>query len=185
MTKSFLRCTAIASLFVVAACATAAPPAAVVGQGAPRASFELAGGGALPLDAMRGDVVVLAFFTTYCPTSPATLRAVDDLRARESAHGLRVIAVNEGGTPSQVAEWTGRLGVHRLVVAFDKDGTAANGLGLLTVPSIVVIDRHGTVRHLHTGYHGDDERAAIEAEVSALLLESYLPAGDALAAIFP
>jgi peroxiredoxin len=178
MFTSLLRCTVTASLFALAGCATAPPPA-VVGQEAPKASFALADGGDIRLDGARGDVVVLAFFTTYCPSSRATLRAVDDLRARNAAGGLKVVAVNEGGTSSQVDELTSTLGVRRLVVAFDKDGFAAKELGLQAVPSIVVIDRHGTVRHVHPGFHGEDDRLAIEAEVSALLQETAPPTSDA------
>jgi peroxiredoxin len=173
MLTSIVRCTVTVGLFALTACATAQPPA-VVGQDAPNASFALANGGDLHLDGTRGDVVVLAFFTTYCPTSRATLRAVDNLRAHNTAGGLRVIAVNEGDTSSQVDDLTGRLGV-RLAVAFDKNGVAAKELGLVTVPSIVVIDRQGTVRHVHAGYHGEDDRSAIEGEVSALLLQAAPP----------
>lgn len=172
MFTSFLRCTVTAGLIAIAGCATAQPPA-VIGQDAPKSSFALADGGALRLDAARGDVVVLAFFTTYCPSSPATLRAVDNLRAR-NAEGLRVIAVNEGDTSAKVDDFTGKLGV-RLAVAFDKNGAAAKELGLVAVPSVVVIDRLGTVRHVHAGYHGEDDRSSIEGEVAALLMQAPTP----------
>jgi peroxiredoxin len=170
MFTSFVRSTVTASLVALAGCATA-QPASSVGLDAPRASFALADGGDLHLDGARGEVVVLAFFTTYCPTSRATLRAVNNLRARNATGGLRVIAVNEGGTSPEVDDLTGRLGV-RLDVAFDRDGVAARELGLQTVPSVVVIDRRGTVRHVHAGYHGEGDRSAIEGEVAALLLET-------------
>ena len=170
MFTSFVRYTVTASLISLAGCATAQPPA-VIGQDASNASFALADGGALRLDGARGDVVVLAFFTSYCPSSRATLRAVDNLRARNTAGGLRVIAVNEGDTSAKVEDLTSKLGV-RLAVAFDKDGAAATELGLVTVPSVVVIDRQGTVRHVHAGYHGEADRSSIEGEVAALLLQA-------------
>jgi peroxiredoxin len=170
MFVSFLRCTLAAGLFGLTACATAQPPS-VVGQHAPNASFVLAAGGDLRLDGTEGDVVVLAFFTSYCPSSRATLRAVDDLRARNATGGLKVIAVDEGDTSSEVDAMTSKVGV-RLAVAFDRGGAAAKELGLVTVPSVVVIDRDGTVRHVHGGYHGDADRDAIDAEVSALLAEN-------------
>jgi peroxiredoxin len=167
MFTSILRFTVTTGLVGLAACATVEPPA-VVGQEAPKAAIALADGGDFRLDGARGDVVVLAFFTTYCPSSPATLRALDHLRARNAAGGLRVVAVDEGDTSSQVELLTGKLGVH-LAIAFDNDGAAAKELGLVTVPSVVVIDRQGTVRHVHAGYHGENDRASIEGEVAALL----------------
>ena len=166
MIFSFLRCAVIAGLVGLSACAAVASPA--VGQNAPRASFVLADGSDFRLASARGDVVVLAFFTTYCPSSPATLRALDRLRARNADAGLTVVAVDEGDTPTQVAALRARLGV-RLPIAFDANATAAKELGLVTVPSVVVIDRDGTVRHVHAGYHGEDDRSSIEGEVAALL----------------
>lgn len=172
--RSFVSSAVVASFFSLAGCATSGP-ASVVGQQAPRASFTRAEGGDFRVEDHRGDVVVLAFFTSYCPTSAATLRAVDRLRARNAGAGLAVVAVNEGDTSSQIEDMLGKLGV-RLPVALDKEGSAAKELGLRAVPSIVVIDRQGTVRHVHAGYHGEVDRSAIEREVSALLGESA-PAG--------
>ena len=169
MFNSFVHraCVFTAALVGLAACASAAPPRAV-GQDAPQAPLALADGGDFRIAGASGDVVVLAFFTTYCPSSPATLRALDRIRTSNADGGLRVVAVDEGDTSAQVEVWTGRHGV-RLPIAFDKDHAAANELGLVTVPSIVVIDRQGTVRHVHAGYHGDDDRSSIEGEVAALL----------------
>ena len=159
-------------LFATVGCAAAVSSRSVVAQPPPATSFALPAGGELRLEDTRGEVVVLAFFTTYCPTSPAVLRAIDDLRARNKAGGLKVIAVYEGdpANTTQMRDFAARLGV-RVTVVLDRDGAAAKQFALVTVPSIVVIDQSGTVRHVHAGYRGEDDRSAIDREVSALLVQ--------------
>ena len=170
-----LACLALACVLpVVCGCAVGTPArsgdGAVVGRVVPKATFSLADGAELPLESTRGSVVLLAFFTSYCPTSPGILRAVDGLRSRDAARGLTVLAVNEGDDPAHVDELATRLGV-RVAFAFDKAGGAAKDMGLVTVPSVVLVDRQGIVRHVHAGYHGEDDRAAIDHEVTSLLGE--------------
>jgi cytochrome c biogenesis protein CcmG/thiol:disulfide interchange protein DsbE len=178
MLTSFVRCAVVAGLLTLVGCARVEPRAAV-GQDAARTSFAFADGSDFRVATARGDVVVLAFFTTWCPTSPATLRAVDRLRASNADTGVTVVAVDEGDTSTEVARLTDRLGV-RVPIVFDKGGAAAKELGLVTVPSVVVIDRHGTVRHVHAGYHGDKDRSSIEGEIAALLdTEDTLDTHDA------
>jgi len=112
----------------------------------------------------RGHVVVLAFFTTWCPASRSTLRAIEALRVREAPSDLEVIAVGEGESAAAVASFAVSLGV-RTPVAWDKGGAVATQLGVPTVPAVLVIARDGTLRHVHAGYHGDEDGTAIRREV--------------------
>jgi peroxiredoxin len=155
------------------ACAPLANREAVVGLGAAQGAVSLADGGELRLEETWGHVVVLAFFTTWCPSSPATLRAVEELRVRNAATGLEVIAVGEGATASDLSAFAVKHGV-RAWVAIVSGGVLARQLGLPTVPAVVVIARDGTIRHVHGGFHGEDDRDATHREVTALL-EAPMP----------
>jgi peroxiredoxin len=158
----------IALLVGAAACGTR-PPAVAVGTAAPSISFALAEGGEHRTEKTSGDVVVLAFFTVWCPSSSATLRALEDIRARnKDVRGLTIIAVDEGDSPADVAALAAKLGI-RVRLGFDKGGVVANQMGLVTVPSVIVIDRAGRIRHVHAGYHGDGDRLAIDREIAALV----------------
>jgi cytochrome c biogenesis protein CcmG/thiol:disulfide interchange protein DsbE len=152
----------------LSACASVANRGAVVGERTAEGAVSLPGGGELRLEETRGHVVVLAFFTTWCPSSGPTLRAVDELRARNAANNLEVIAVGEGESAAEVRSFAMRLGV-RARVAFDQGGALATQLGLPTVPAVVVIDRDGIIRHVQAGYHGEEDRAVITRAVTALL----------------
>jgi peroxiredoxin len=168
--------------FAIAACATV-PPAATPGRPAPTLGFALADGSQLSTETTRGDVVVLAFFTTWCPASGAMLRAIDGIRvANRSAPGLTVLAIDEGDEPAEVAALVERLGV-RARVAFDRGGAIATQLGLPTMPAVIVIDREGIVRHVHGGYHGEDDAVAITSEISALLATPRPPSEPSTAPV--
>ena len=105
------------------------------------------------------------------------LRAMDGLRAAHpSASGLAILAIDEGDEPAEVAALVDKLGIG-VKVAFDRGGAVASQLGLPTIPSVIVIDRAGIVRHVHGGYHGDEEAAAITNEVAALL-STPRPSGE-------
>ncbi|MEA2753207.1 MAG: AhpC/TSA family, partial [Myxococcales bacterium] len=119
----------------LAACAPAANRGAIVGERAAEGALSLPDGGELRLEQLRGHVVVLAFFTSWCASSGPTLRAVDELGARNAASGLEVIAVGEGERASEVKTFATKLGV-RATVAFDEGGALATQLGLPTVPAV-------------------------------------------------
>jgi len=160
------------ALGLVSACACAAvPPAAAPGRALPSLSFALADGSEVTTEKTRGDVLVLAFFTIWCPTSAKALHAVEEIRLRNDATpGLTVLAVDEGDKPEDVAAFIAKQGL-KVGVAFDKGGAVASELGLPTMPSVIVIGRSGLIRQVFAGYHGDEDRVAISDAVSALLAE--------------
>lgn len=125
-----------------------------------------------------GDVVVLVFFTTWCPASAATMAMVEDLCARTTGSGgrhLRCVAVDEGDTSAEVGRFFD-ASHRRMTVARDPDATLAKQLALPAVPSIVVLDRHGVARHVQGGYHGASDWRALSSEIAALLSEE--PSAD-------
>jgi hypothetical protein len=98
------------------------------------------------------------------------LRALDDVRARTKGRGLVIVALNEDESVEQVGDFVNAKQL-KLAVGLDTGGRLARQLELPTVPSIVLIDRKGFVRSVHAGYHGAADRAALGADVAALLLE--------------
>ncbi|MDB4936555.1 MAG: thioredoxin family protein [Labilithrix sp.] len=162
----------VAPAFAAAACSPAIPPS-TIGMPAPKLAFAYAGGGEHRSESTNGNVVVLAFFTVWCPSSAAMLRALEDIRVRaKDARGLTIVAIDEGDRPEDVTAFGEKLGVN-LRLGLDKGGVAANQMGLVTVPSVLVIDRAGVVRHVHSGFHGSDDLEAIEREVTALVGHAY------------
>jgi peroxiredoxin len=171
MSRVFLSLVSVIVLVSVMGCNAGRPPASpVVGRAAPPAFATLLDGTTLDL-VREGDVVAIAFFTTWCPASAEMLRALDDVRSRTKGQGLVIVALDEDESAEQVGEFITAKQL-KLAVGLDTDGRLARQLQLPTVPSIVLIDRKGVVRHVQAGYHGAADRAALGADVATLLLES-------------
>jgi peroxiredoxin len=173
MTRSARLALAAAALTAVVSAACQPPPRpALVGRSAPEVLLSAADSGVLQAARARGDILVLAFFTTWCPVSAGMLRTITELAAQTPPLGVFALAVDEdeGSSAAEGAAFVARSGL-RLAVGVDTDGAIASAMAFETLPALVIVDRQGIVRHVHTGYHGEKDRLAIGEEVAALALE--------------
>lgn len=121
-----------------------AAPKPVVGQPAPDAELVLIDGTKLRLSEMRGDVVVLNIWATWCAPCRRERPLLNSYYALQKAHGLRVYALSTEDS----------LPLYRLKPLFEKltiqptrriKGPYAAIDG--AVPSNYVIDRSGVLRY--------------------------------------
>ena len=101
---------------------------------------------AAPLDlaALRGDVVLLDFWATWCGPCVGKLPKVNELHEKYAGDGLKVVGVHLADGADAVP---GFLEDHE--VAFPlavAPESAAEAYGLSYVPTYVLIDRDGTIR---------------------------------------
>lgn len=108
---------------------------------------------------------VLNVWATWCTSCQEEMAALDSLRARYAARGLRVVAVSvDNGDIEKVRRFAAvnKLG---MTVAHDPMSTINSVYEVVGVPTTFVIDRRGNLAWRHTGNIGDvlpDARAAIE-----------------------
>jgi peroxiredoxin len=154
------------------------PPAAgandsggLVGNPAPDfAVTPIQGGrGVLSMRDLRGKVVVLDFWGTYCAPCKASFPKLQGLNAKYSANGLHVVGISEdeADDESKIAPFAATYGA-KFAIAWDKDKTIARVYKPETMPSTFVIDRRGVVRYAHVGFRSGDE-VQMEHEVQELL----------------
>ena len=120
------------------------------------------------IGAMRGRVVLLDFWATWCAPCRVAIPKLDALQARFGAQGLSVLGVS-AEDPQDVAAFTQHMGM-RYGIAADKHGATTRSYGVASLPTLIVIDKRGVVRDVAIGFDpGSDGR--LEATVRTLLAE--------------
>jgi thiol-disulfide isomerase/thioredoxin len=143
----------------------------LVGAQAPTWRDVEAVSGAFPpsIESMRGRVVLLDFWATWCAPCRIVAPRLGALQARYGAQGLSVVGVSTEDAP-EVAAYAQHLPL-KYPVAVDRSAETTRAYGVVGLPTLVVIDRHGIVREVSVGYDpGEDAR--LEALVKALLAET-------------
>lgn len=139
-----------------------------VGEPAPDATFTLMKGEKVTLSELRGQVVVVNFWATWCVPCRKELPLLDAYYQVQRSHGLRVLAATtEGSVPDSQ--------LHKLfdVLSIDPVRSIKGPYRYLVgVPTNYVIDRAGIVRYAKSGAF---DLAALNAILVPLLREPAPP----------
>ena len=127
----------------------AATRGTLIGAPAPELGAELiAGPDPVRLDALRGRVVVLDFWATWCGPCRAVMPELDRLSRQYHDRGLTVLGLTDERLDT-VRAHLARSPVS-YTIARDVRGTSRR-YGVTAMPTLVVIDRAGQVRELTVG----------------------------------
>ena len=150
------------------------PVAASHGSGeaasaAPAAEWKQTDGRRATLEEMRGQVVVLDFWATYCPPCREEIPHLVRLQKQFGPQGLKVIGLNVGGEEDRpkVPEFV-KLYKIQYQLADPEDETVRRFLVQDDIPQTFVIDRQGRIVEHVIGF--DAEVAArLESAISQAL----------------
>jgi thiol-disulfide isomerase/thioredoxin len=146
--------------------APATPRKAKVGSAAPDFTLTGVDGRPVKLSSLRGHVVVLTFFASWChpceKDMPALQRAQDDNPDR-----VAVVGVNYQDFPDDTRAFVHRLGVTFPALLEDStDNPVAARYDVHAMPDTVFIDEHGVVRDR---IFGETSTRDLEAALDRLL----------------
>jgi thiol-disulfide isomerase/thioredoxin len=143
---------AIAAWLILPAQAVGAPTAAedcALAQAfeaeAPSLELEALLGGHVTLDGLRGGVVLLNTWATWCPPCRDELPALEAVSRRHAGQGLTIIGVNVGESRQTVQRFIDRSGV-TFPVWLDPDEASLRAFGTVSLPSSFLIDAQGIIR---------------------------------------
>jgi thiol-disulfide isomerase/thioredoxin len=177
--RAIARAAGIGALVFITVMAFGAPrwmggfgmPSPLVGRAAPDLTLAIvAGDGAgdrVTLSALRGHVVMLDFWASWCPPCRESIPLVGRVAARHASAGLVSFAVNveTDRTAAGVAEAHRALGV-MVPTLFDVAGQAQTAFEVSALPTLVLVDRDGVVRAVETGV---PDEAALDRTIEGLL----------------
>jgi cytochrome c biogenesis protein CcmG/thiol:disulfide interchange protein DsbE len=124
----------------------------------------------LSLGQLRGQVVLLDFWGTFCGPCKKSFPKLEALNRKYAADGLRVIGVSEDeeDDKDKIPGFAEAYGA-KFLLAWDKGNVIAKRYDPETMPTSFVIDREGVVRFVHVGFH-DGEEIDLDKEIHELLV---------------
>ena len=108
--------------------------------------------GKISLSSMRGKVIVLDFWATWCGPCRASMPVLNELARTYKGRGLVVLSVNtEGPGMARAAREMANELAPATTLASDH-GPVSALYQVTTIPHMLVIDREGRVRWVHRGF---------------------------------
>jgi peroxiredoxin len=139
------------------------------GQSAPDFVLKSSAGNNLRLSEYRGDVVMINFWATWCGPCRQEMPLLDDLYGRYERVGFTLLGVNIDDDSRRAMKMIEELGVN-FPVLFDESKDVSKLYAVEAMPVTVLVDREGTVRHVHLGYKPGYEEKYL-TEIRSLLRE--------------
>jgi peroxiredoxin len=139
-------------LALLAGSATATGPA----PAAPDFALPARDGGEVRLSELKGQVVMINFWATWCGPCRQEMPLLQQIHAKYEPLGFTMLGVNVEPDSAAAQNWLKGMPVSFPIV-FDRKSEVSSSFGVEAMPSSVLIDREGRVRHVHRGYKPGDE----------------------------
>lgn len=148
----------LASLLVLFAATVAA---GVAQAPAPDFTLKSADGENLRLSELRGDVVMINFWASWCGPCRQEMPILSELHDKYKAMGFTVLGVNVEEDSSKAKKLLKEMPVS-FPILFDNESVVSKQYDVVAMPSTVLVDRDGNMRFLHKGYKPGEEEIYLE-----------------------
>lgn len=143
--------------------------AAEVGQPAPAIALQ-GTAGEVSLSAMKGQVVFVDFWASWCVPCRQSFPWLNQMQAKYSARGLRVLGVNVDAKRADADTFLSQVPA-KFNIVFDSAGDTPKRYAVRGMPTSVLVGADGLVLQQHAGFR-DDDKAALEAAIVAALVKA-------------
>jgi cytochrome c-type biogenesis protein len=143
-------------------------PAAANLEPLPDATLKGLKGDSVRLSDLRGRVVVLNFWATWCVPCRAEIPEFNAMQKELDSRGLSIVGVSFDATPKEIEDFQKDLKQDYTLLLADENLKATFNVGQ-SFPTTLIVDREGKIRKRIIGSRN---RAGFEAEIKPLLDEA-------------
>ena len=156
-------------IVLVASGLVASSVVAQISGPAPNFTLQATSGDSVSLADLKGQVVMLNFWATWCGPCREEMPHLEALHQRYSDLGFTLLGVNVEEDPSGAEKFLEETPV-TFQILFDPKNQVSEMYDVIAMPSTVLVDRTGAMRFIHHGYQSGYE-SEYQTQVRALLVE--------------
>jgi peroxiredoxin len=156
LSVSIIRRGVFAAVVAASAWAASAATQSLIGREAPDFALRAVVGNNVRLSEHRGNVVVISFWGSRCAPCRTQLSALDRSFKTYGAAGLDVFGINVDDDQVRAIETAGSQSVS-FPLLLDPEKNVSRRYDIDNLPTTVLIDRGGAIRHVHRDYSAKGE----------------------------
>ena len=157
------------SIYLLLIAVLASPFALAANPAAPDFTLKSTSGENLRLSEMRGQVVLLNFWASWCGPCREEMPILDDIHDQYGKLGFTVLGVNVDKVQAEADKILRKTPVD-FPVLYDPEGKVSKLYRVSAMPTTVIIDRDGKLRYQHKSFKAGYEDKYV-ANVKTLIKE--------------
>jgi len=138
-----------------------------VGDDAPGFSLKDISGKDWSLEDLKGKVVFINFWGTWCQPCKKELPALNELQRKNKE--VVIIAINIDKTRESADTFLKKISLDQLTILLDPGTKVVSSFGARAMPTSYILDREGKVRFIHYGFNEKKDPLLWETELKELL----------------
>ena len=121
------------------------------GDAAPGFSLKDVNDNTVTLNTLKGMVVLITFWATWCPSCREELQDLNTLQGKYAGKGFTVISICIESSDAKVAKYLKKYPV-TFPALVDKGGVVADTFHFSVLPASFIVGKDGIIRHKYSGY---------------------------------